>query len=77
MYMCVKLALYDLSYGANVRTALVGRMTPVSLFLSSAGVLLTIISSDRPGACPAPRPGSCLIACHLGHDWSGGGGKLC
>lgn len=47
-------------------------MTPVSLFLSSAGVSLTIISSDRLGACPATRPASCLIACHLGHDWSRG-----
>lgn len=55
-------------------------MTPVPLFLSSAGVSLTIISSDRLGACPATLPACCLIACHLGHDWSrrgrGGGNWL-
>lgn len=47
-------------------------MTPVSLFLSSAGVSLTIIYSDRLGVCPATRPDSCPIACHRGHDWSRG-----
>lgn len=44
----------------------------MSLFLSSAGVWLTIMSHDRPGACPAPRPGSCLIVCHPGHERSRG-----
>lgn len=63
---------YDLSYGANASAVLGGRMTPVSLFLSSAGVWLTIISCDRPGACPASRPGSCLIVCHPGHERSRG-----
>lgn len=50
-------------------------MTPVSLFLSTAGVSLTLISSDRLGACPATQPGSCLIACHVGHGKSRGGGN--
>lgn len=49
-----------------------GRATPVSLFLPSAGVWLTIMSHDRPGACPAPRPGTCLIVCHPGHERSRG-----
>lgn len=49
-------------------------MTPVSLFLSSAGASLTIISSDRLGARPATWPGRRIVGCHLGHDWSGGGG---
>lgn len=44
----------------------------MSLFLSSAGVWLTIMSRDRPGACPASRPGSCLIVCHPGHERSRG-----
>lgn len=48
-------------------------MTPVSLFLSSAGASLTIISSDRLGARPATWPGRRIVGCHLGHDWSGGG----
>lgn len=81
MCVCVKPVLegtwrYDSSYGANVRAASGGRMTPVSLFLSTAGVSLTLISSDRPGTCPATQPGSCLIACHLGHVWSRGGNWL-
>lgn len=46
----------------------------MSLFLSAAGVSLTLISCDRLGACPATPPGSCLVACLLGHGWSGCGG---
>lgn len=63
---------YNLPHGANVRAKLGGRMTPVSLFLSTAGVSLTLMSLDRLGAHPALQPASCLIACHLGHDWSNG-----
>ena len=58
------------SYGANVRAASGGRMTPVSLLLSTAGASQTLISSDRLGASPATQPGSCLVACHLGQRQS-------
>lgn len=48
-------------------------MTPASLFLSSAGASLTIISSDRLGARPATWPGRRIVGCHLGHGWSAAG----
>lgn len=42
----------------------------MSLFLSSAGVSLTVISFDRPGVRPATRPDGCPISCHQEHQRS-------